>query len=428
MGLLAYMPLHIFLSTWLGTSFGVLEFAKIFKDIVVVAGFALVLAANCRQPWFKNFLKDKLVWLIVGYTLLTLLLAALKNTDLDAEILGVVYNLRFLLFFLYGGLLAKLFAHENIMARAIKVVLAAGALVLVFGIIQYLWLPNDALTHVGYSRSNGVLPAFFIDDKPDLERVMSTVRDPNSLGSYVIIILSIALSYLLVTKNKNVKQAAGGLVGLGLLCLYFTFSRSAWLGAAVAVLVLGGLLLRQQYKFKLDKKYLAAAAVALIIGMVSLVALRDTYLVENIIFHSDEQTVLEDPNELRLRFWQTSIAAALLQPQGFGPGTAGLASIRNDVQGVVLNENYYLQILYEVGVLGLLLFLAIIALVAKRLYELTDKNINAIALLAALAGLTITNFLVHIWSNEAVSYTFWGLTGLSLFGLTDKESHNKHSE
>lgn len=413
--LLAYMPLHIFLSTWLGTSFDVLEAAKIFKDIVLVLGFGLAFVASVRQPWFKLLLKDKLLWLIGAYAALTLLIAALKPTDQDAEILGVVYNLRFLLFFIYGILLAKLFDPSHVRRRALQLVLGVSVLVLGFGIVQYTLLPSDALTNVGYSRANGVLPAFFIDDKPDLERVMSTVRDPNSLGSYIIIILSLALAYLVTTKDKNVKQVAMGLVGLSALCIYFTFSRSAWLGAFAAVGVLLAFLLKKKSRLSINRNYVIVAVAVAAIGLGSLYAMRDSYLVRNIIFHSDAQTVLDDPNEIRIRRWQVSIAAATLQPDGFGPGTAGLASIRNEKQGTVLNENYYLQILYEIGLLGLIMLLGIFVLLAMRFYRRVNTSPLVLALLASFAGLAITNFLVHIWSNEAVAYTWWGLAGLALF-------------
>ncbi len=121
--------------------------------------------------------------------------------------------------------------------------------------------------------------------------------------------------------------------------------------------------------------------------------------------------MLEDPNQLRIRFWQESLTAIFLQPEGTGPGTAGLASIRNDKQGTILNENYYFQIATEVGVAGLILFLGIIVAVAYGLYR-RRSYLLAVALLASFAGLAVTNFLVHIWSNEAVAYTWWGLASL----------------
>lgn len=421
--LLAYMPLHIFLSTWLGTSFGVLDFAKVFKDILLVLGFGCVLACSVARPWFKEVLRLKIIWLIGAYAAITLLLALIKPTDQDAELLGIVYNLRFLLFFVYGLLLTRHYKADWLQKKALLVVLSAAVAVLGFGFVQYMWLPDTALQHVGYARENGVLPAFFIDDKPDLERIMSTVRDPNSLGSYIIIILSLAASFLLVTKSKDLRKVYAGILALGLLCLWFTFSRGAWIGAVVSAITLALLYLKQNREIKFDRRLLVIPVALLVLVGVGAYAAKDSYFVKNVVLHADESTVLEDPNELRLKFLSESVEASVDNPLGYGPGTAGLASVRNDIQGTVLNENYYLQILHEVGVLGLLLFLAILSMVGWQLYKLSADSTLALALFAAFVGLAVTNLLVHIWANEAVAYTWWGLAGLTII----TKSHQKNT-
>lgn len=415
LGLLAYMPFHIFLSTWIGTSFGVLASAKIAKDGILIVGFSLALAASIRQPWFKKLLQHKLIWLILGFSALNLLLAIFRSTDQDAETLGLVYNTRFFVFFLYAILIKQLFSMEDIRRRALRIVMIAGVLVMTFGIVQYAVLPDDALTHVGYRRSNGVLPAFFIDNKPDLERIMSTVRDPNSLGSYLIIIGSIALAFFIKGKGIQLRKIALWILILSLSCLWFTFSRSAWIGFAVAAVLIFRGNVKNLIIHKLGKyKVFALGLVVFIIGF-SLFMARGSYFVQNVVFHADEATVLEDPNQLRLRFWQESVEDVGNEPLGHGPGTAGLASIRNDVQGTVLNENYYLQMAHELGVFGLLLFLGTLVIIGKRLYELAKESPVALALFASFIGLAITNLFVHIWANEAVAYTWWGLAGLVLF-------------
>ena len=421
LGLLAYMPLHIFLSTWVGTSFGVLEFAKVFKDVVLLVGFCLALFASIQQSWFKQIVKERLVWIILAYCALNIVYAIVKKTDQDAEILGIVYGTRFFVFFLYGMLLAKLCDAKQLLKQATKIVLSVASIVLLFGVVQYLFLPNDALTHIGYQRSTGVLPAFFIDDKPDLERVMSTLRDPNSFGSYLIIIGLLAFATLGIKQKKqylNLPKISLGSVNvvaacfhiLVILCLWFTFSRSAWLGflAASGVYIVLGKNIIQRY---FSKKLLIAGLFLLLTLLAFLYSSRNTYFVQNVVLHKDSSTVLEDPNQLRVRFWQESLDSIKQNPLGYGPGTAGLASIRNNVQGTVLTENYYLQILHELGVIGLALFLAICVLVAKKLFKKRSNTI-ALALLASFAGLAITNFLVHIWANEAVAYTWWGLAGV----------------
>jgi O-antigen ligase len=412
-GLLAYMPFHIFISTVIGANIGGLALMKVLKDIVLVFGFCSIMLASFHQSWFKEWLKNKLVLVIVLYAALTLLLALVRPTDTDAEVLGVTYNLRFLIFFLYAWLLVKTFPKRNILQSSVLISLVAGTAVALFGVVQYVLLPNDALTHLGFVRSNGVLPAFFIDDKPDLERVMSTLRDPNSLGSYLIIVMSLAMAW----RQKSAKRAKLIWSGVSLmagLCLLLTFSRSALLGLVVALACAAALVGRSHVKLsrKQFRVGLVVLAVAAIGFLASAFALRNSYFVQNVIFHADQSTSLEDPNQLRVRFLRESVVKIAHNPAGLGPGRAGLASIRNNVQGTQLNENYYLQVATEVGVLGLTLFLAILILVAVRLYRATGDSAYATALLAAFAGLALTNILVHIWSNEAVAYTWWGLAGL----------------
>lgn len=413
--LLAYMPVHILVSTWFGSHFGLLEVARILKDIVFVVGFVLALIAGVRESWFKKLLRDRLVLLILAFSALTVIMALIKPTDQDAEVLGVVYDLRFFVYFLYAALLTRMYKSDWLKHYGLRIALLVAVPVLVFGVAQYLWLPNDILTHVGYSRENGVLPAFFIDNKPDLERIMSTVRDPNSFASYVLIILAIVSVYWLKVKNVDLKRALLGMGALSALCLYFTFSRGAWIAAAVMAIILTFLEVKRRKQVNnLSAKILLPVTALLVVVGAGLFASRDTYFVKNVIFHADESTVLEDPNELRARFWRESLEAAVENPLGHGPGTAGLASIRNDVQGTVLNENYYLQVLYEVGIIGLGLFLAILGVIWSRIYQKRYDTFSY-ALLIAFVGLLVTNFFVHIWANEAVAYTFWGLAGLALF-------------
>ena len=136
---------------------------------------------------------------------------------------------------------------------------------------------------------------------------------------------------LLATRWRSLKPMLAVGLGLTLFCLLLTFSRSAWLGAAVAAVVFAGLYFVRRY----DMRQLLAAhqqvVSALLVGLIFLttvaIAAKDSYFMQNVIFHADSTTTLEDPNELRLRFWQESLDAAAEQPFGYGPGTAGLAPV-----------------------------------------------------------------------------------------------------
>ena len=427
LGLLAYMPVHIFLSTIIGVNVGWLDLMKALKDIVLMFGFCLVAFASIRQPWFTAWLKNSLTVVIIVYVLVTGFLALVRPTDIDAEILGVVYNTRFLVFFLYASLLQHHFNSKKLQKAAVKTVLVVASCVVGFGIVQYAVLPDDALRNLGFTRENGVFPAFFIDDKPDLERVMSTVRDPNSLGSYLIVIIPLIVASFYQARQKQKKWWLVYLLA-SFVCMYVTFSRSAWLGLVASLAVFAGLSAYKRQRIRISNNTKRTALITGLVGFIVVAGLlfvgRDSYYVQNVILHSDESTVQEDPNELRIRFWQESVQSISDQPLGSGPGTAGLASIRNNIQGTQLNENYYLQIATEVGFIGISLFILILIIPGIRLYHLARENIYALALFASFVGLIITNFLVHIWSNEAVAYTWWGLAGLFII-YKPKAKHTK---
>jgi putative inorganic carbon (HCO3(-)) transporter len=426
-GLLAYMPFHIFISTVLGANLGFLELAKVLKDVVLVVGFLSVLAVSVRQKWFIAWLSSPLVILIGLYGLLTLAIALWRPVDTDAEILGVVYNTRFLVFFLYGWLLTKLIDVKILRTQAVKITLIAGFVVVAFGVFQYLLLPNDALVKLGFTRQNGVLPAFFIDDKPDLERVMSTLRDPNSLGAYLLIIGGLLAATWLNLKKKVKPMLFGSYAILLVLCLFFTFSRSGWLSAVITTAVFTWLWLSKgktkAVLQKVNKTYILVGFGVIDGLMIGLAASWNSYFVQNVIFHADEATVLEDPNELRLRFFNESIQEVVDNPLGTGPGSVGVVSSKNDLDAGRLTENYYLQIAGEVGIFGLLLFAAIALLVLVKLYGTykipkPDSRIAA-ALIASFVGISFSGLLNHIWINETVAYVWWGLAGLFVLKTKD---------
>ncbi len=77
------------------------------------------------------------------------------------------------------------------------------------------------------------------------------------------------------------------------------------------------------------KKYaiVLVALFAVIVGFGYMA--RDTYVVQNLVFHADEQTLETDPNELRVEFAKKVSEEVAETPLGHGPGTAGIVSINN---------------------------------------------------------------------------------------------------
>jgi O-antigen ligase len=109
-----------------------------------------------------------------------------------------------------------------------------------------------------------------------------------------------------------------------------------------------------------------------------------------------------------------SLASVAANPLGYGPGTAGPASLRDRLQTGFIGENYYLQLAIEVGVIGLVIFLGIIGIVGWQLWRAGAQNDVALALAASLAGISIINLFLHGWSDSTIALMWWGAAGASI--------------
>ncbi|MCX6727377.1 MAG: O-antigen ligase family protein [Candidatus Saccharibacteria bacterium] len=406
--LLAYMPFHIFLSQSLSLLTGGLDAWKLGKDVltVLLSVVTVVLVYALRK---QNKVFNVLVGLFSLYVMSYAIVWAI-NPDIYTKtaLLGTLYNLRVIAYAVLGFGAALLAPHEISNTKIIKLVLIVAGIVSVLGILQY-FLPKDILGHFGYSIERGVKPNFFIDDKADLPRIMSTLRDPNSLAAYLILPLCISIG--LFFNNKKRRMLFGGLTLLMSLALFLTFSRGGLLGAIIAIAAIIGLRFRGwllEYAKPLTIGFFAAVVVFGTLGYVH----RDQYVVQNIILHSDESTkATEDSNELHARLAADGAKAIVKRPQGHGPGTAGIVSIQNP-KGGVLTENYFVQIGYEVGIIGLALFLIIWGYILFRLSK--NSSLLSSSLLASAAAYAVLCLIMHLWTNEAIAATWWITAGLVL--------------
>ena len=412
--LLIYMPLHVFLAQSLSLITGGLEIWKLAKDLALFASVTFVFCLLWRKRDRGLTEVNLLLTLGLAYTGLHLLLWAL-HPDIyrDSALLGIIYNVRVIGFLLLGMGAALLYTRKiSLSPLLVKLVLGVSTLVAAFGVLQY-FLPHDILTHVGYGLDRGTLPAFFIDNRPDFPRVMSTLRDPNSLGAYLIIPITLLLMLLLGAASARRRFVLGGLLALHGAALFLTFSRGAWLAA----LLTGALLVGWRYAAgikQLARRYWPVLAALCVLFLAGILVARGTYAFKSVVTHRTgaPQGAEYDSNGFHWVFAKRGLEGIVRNPFGHGPGTAGLASIQNPA-GSFLTENYYIQIGYEVGVLGLALFMAITVIVYLRLWQRRNEPL-AVVLLASFWGYVVMNLLFHMWSNEAVAAQWWLLAGLCI--------------
>jgi len=423
LALLIYMPFHIFLAQSVSLATGGLDIWKIGKDIVL---FGLTLFTICLV-WKQRAETKDFNWLVgfgAAYFILHILLWGL-NSDIYSKsaILGTIYNTRLPAFLILGYGASLLNPGKFVFSSIFKVILGVSSVVAALGALQY-FLPKDLLSHLGYSLERGTRPAFFIDDNPAFPRIMSTLREPNALGAYLVLPLS-ALTWLIISKLK-VNRRTMLLAGLWLLhasALFLTFSRSAWLGAFLAL----SLVLWWKYKSQIANELHRYGTVVVVCVMaVFAVAffVRDTNFFQHYVIHGnpEEQVVDLDSNDYHTLLLRQGLEGIVDRPLGHGPGTAGIVSIQNPAGGQ-LTENYYIQIGFEVGILGLVLFVWLNIWVYLKLRNRNDSL--AIILCASFWGYVVINMLLHSWSNEAVAAQWWLLAGVAVATTYKKSAPEK---
>lgn len=408
------MPFHVFLSQSLSLLTGGLEEWKVAKDVVLLA---LVVFTICLVFWQGKATRAFRVLLLLAAAYGAVHLAlwiAYPDLYKRAAILGLTYNMRVPLFALLGFGAYLLYPFKFAFSSVMKLVLGISTIVAALGVLQ-LMLPNNFLTHFGYSLDRGVMPSFAIDSNPLFPRIMATLREPNALGAYLIV-PSVALGVLLIkVHNRNKRLLVSGALLLHLLALVLTQSRSAWIGLLLAV-VIAFLWQYRQWFMQLVRRFWYVALAVVLLGVSSVILLRDSHFIQAYVIHTSSAHTSElDSNELHWIFVKKGLEGIARQPWGHGPGTAGLASIQNP-KGSFLTENYFVQIGYEVGVVGLALFVAINAYLYQLMWRRHDRW--SVVLLASFWAYVLTNMLLHTWSNEAVAAQWWILAGLAAAGMS----------
>lgn len=411
------MPLHAFLSTWLGTAIGPLWAFKSWKEIVIgllsLGGFIWVLINGERR---HRILRDKFVLLVGAYVVLTLIVTWAQHAHLSSSALaaGLGMNLRFPLIFLIAYLTASELAlpYGTLRHYALHGLMWVGAALAVLGILQVTIVPPTFLEQFGYDKATTIAPYVLIDDNPSALRAFATLRGPNDFAAFLIV--PILISFLLGVMQKR-RYIAPGVIMLAALVL--SSSRSAWVGTLVAVGVML-LVVFGRHVLK-NKKAILAITAGFVVGLAVVVASFSIPQLRLAVFHSSpgDSSLTEGSTDNHWKAGWDGVKRVVAAPLGNGAGSAGPASYYGDTPRI--SENYYIQIAEEVGIIGLGIFLGFIGLVFARLYAARPDTL-AVVLFSAGIGLLVVGLWLHVWSDDPLGLTFFALAGM-VVGATAKK-------
>jgi hypothetical protein len=410
--IIVLLPFHAILTTWAGSNFGYIDVFRIWKEIILLFLTVGVVWLLVKRPKLRSEIINSRLFILFVFYLFFCIFRGLsglvtERLELDAFLYGLIANLRYIVFFFVVLIVSR--CSDILLNNWKKVIITPAVVVILFALMQKILLDPYFLEHFGYG-PNTISPVYTIDNKTDYIRVQSTLRGPNPLGAYLVLIIS-AMSVIFVRAKDKINYLKTGLViALGLLALIFSFSRSAWLGLLVSVILVWVVSSKKQY----PRNNLIAASVVcfgLLSGVVYLNQNNDTF--QNTFFHSDEYSAsARSANSDRAHGIKEGLLDVVDNPLGQGPGSAGPASTRNKAKAKIA-ENYYIQIAQEVGVFGLFVLATFHVLVAYELYKRREHDL-ALILFVSFVGISIINLVSHAWMDDTISMMWWGLAGIAL--------------
>ncbi len=401
--------IHAPLSVGLGALFpGHDLLIKSWKEILLVLVSPVALWVVLQQKKVQELLQDRILQVAVLYILLHVVTAAALLTGPLATLAGLAIDLRYIVFFVLIYVLLKLSPHYR--RRFLQVGVIGAAIVIGFGVLQ-LFLPKDILAHIGYG-ANTIQPYLTVDKNPNYIRINSTLRGPNPLGAYIVIVFGLLVAAL-VRGRINLQDRKNTLfVSVAALAsaavLWVTYSRSALIGVAVAI----GIVVAVASRRLLSRRVWIAGTIVVFALAGASIAGRDQPFVTNVLLHENRNGGSQvSSNEGHAASLETGTKSMLRQPIGTGIGSTGSASLLTNPPLII--ENQYLFIAHEVGWFGLVLFVALFLLILIKLWH-GRRDYVSLGVFASGVGLGLIGIIQPVWVDDTVSIIWWGLAAIAL--------------
>lgn len=223
-------------------------------------------------------------------------------------------------------------------------------------------------------------------------------------GQFVSGVLPISVAMIFLSKKRSGKLLFLSTSGVIAIALVLSYTRGAWLGTMVSVGALFTVLLWKKLKYVLLSGILLGIA---LIGINFDNLMREMQTAYQIMQNRNAKLVNVSSME-RINRWHSAWNMFEKRPvRGFGPGTYAVEygtfqvyryrtpiSTNHGINGTAHNE--YLLALSELGILGLITFIGLVAtsiIITFRVYFRTKSKQQRIMLLAAF--LSLVSFYTH---------------------------------
>lgn len=378
--------------------------ASIWDECLMLAAFAYILwhTAMKRAPvQLRATPVDAYLLLFIG---VGFFLLCAVSPDMGIAVAGYRAVVQYLFWFF---LVARLIEDDRDLAIFYSALVAMAALIALHGIYQYIVAAPIPASWVSQTEENV------------RTRVYSIIGSPNIMGSLLVLFAPMVAGIAYHSRKLWVKVLAIGVTGMMCLSCIFTFSKGAWGGLVVAVLV---------FAIFLDRRLIALMGVAGAGALVAIpsIAHRITYL-----FTADYTAA-----SLRAgRMGRWSAGMNLLRSGdpwlGFGLGRfGGAVAMQNKVIEETPNftyfymDNYYLKTMVEMGYIGLIFFILLLVglvlwclrAIGRTRDDQTDRTrVLAVSMFAGMCGVLVHCYFENIFEVPYMMAYFWSMAAAVLY-------------
>ncbi|MCD8049748.1 MAG: O-antigen ligase family protein [Clostridia bacterium] len=240
-------------------------------------------------------------------------------------------------------------------------------------------------------------------------RVYSTFSNPNNYAELLLLFVPFFVPLLMSLKKNGQRILAAAGAAVCVVALAMTYSRSCWVGIALAVVV---------FIMIYDKRFIVPAA---IIAIAAIPFLPETII--NRIFTIGSMD--DSSNSYRIYIWEACIRMVRdFGLTGLGLGPSSFKAVYPDYAASIAatashSHMLYMELVIETGVLGFASFMAYMFIVVKKtagaMRRMTGKlRAAAAAGISSLGGIAFVCCVEYVWFYPRDMAAFWIVTALCL--------------
>ena len=414
---------HLFVTVvW----FGILGWAypqlpALGRDVIWVLFFAILVLYNFKiiTTYLKTRKRPRIT--LISILAFGVAISLLKGKSMYDIFVGIKYGLLYLFIFLSATFIGYLWSKKEskilnsefyIMhfLKFLKYLLITTLIVwfLRQG-LKFIW-PN-IFFNIGYGPLNdfkfGVKPPiYYLTWYQGTARRQGIFSWPNNYGYFLIAFLPAVILFC-KEKLKNIKELFimnkkviinSAIVVLRIIAIVLTLSRTAFIWWIV------GLAIMNVQRIKKHKQISWGIGIVFLIWLVGLSVLKWASTIGHI----------------QAKFW--SIKYVIQQPSGYGLGTSWPAINHN---GTILPENYYIQLMLDIGTLWFILWTILILQITRLARRIQQKykrlpihtNTDTIYLIRRWLNiwrvcLLVMGMFLHVFEDSMINYLFFVSRGI----------------